>query len=143
MIDIASNPEEMLDGTETPQEIGVVAERYATQVLRHKGFSVRVMKRGPYDLLVDGKRIEVKAATPNSRLLWQVNLHRHGKLNEASVDFYVILLDMRRLQKKKPLVLVMPAPTGSPVLNLSIESLLTIYKKYVEDWEALRDDSLS
>lgn len=119
----------------TVQELGVNAERYACNILRAKGFSVKTMRyKSPFDLLCNGKRVEVKVARLNSRLNWSVNIHRHGQTDEKNVDVYIFLLDLRHLGKKKPLALIREAPVGSATVNFSLDSLLTIHNGDIENW---------
>jgi hypothetical protein len=48
-----------------------------------------------FDLLMDGKvRLEVKTSRPRKEnkngLAWKFSIHRHNKLNESGVDFYIL-----------------------------------------------------
>lgn len=125
----------------TPQELGVEAEKYVAGVLRAKGYAVSSVSKykAPFDLFCNGKRIEVKVARVNASLKWSVNIHRHGKLNEGSVDAYIFLLDFRHLDKKKPLVLLRKAPIECCTLTYSLDSLLTIHHKDIENWSVLEN----
>lgn len=125
-----------LDGT--AQDIGINAEHYVSRVLQNKGYSVRNTKhQAPFDILCNGKRVEVKVARCHSRLQWRVNIHRHGKLSEENVDAYIFVLDFRHLDKKKPLLLLRKAPIGSTAVSYTLDSLLTVHNKDIENWSVL------
>jgi hypothetical protein len=124
-------------------QLGLDGERFAELALKTRGMKVKRMPyKSPFDLLADGKRIEVKTATKRRTTFeWLVNFHRHGKLKESGVDAYVILLDMRHLGKKKPLILICPAPVGRLTRVYSIHSLLTKDHWQIENWSAIGADS--
>src|SRR6266568_1995853 len=94
----------------TSQEFGSDAEKYLQGVFRSRNFSVIKPEayNSPYDLLVNSKRVEIKAARPLSTIphKWLINIQRHSKVTEDQVDVYAILLDLRHLGKVKPLVLL-------------------------------------
>lgn len=87
----------------------------------------------PYDLLIDGKyRIEVKSGAERflrkgkySYRGWQFNIHRHGVLNEASVDFYVLSFAHRFLLLKAPVNKKTIAFQSRPLAKGK-------YRKYIE-----------
>ena len=122
----------------TAQDIGVKAEDYTVSLLRSRKMSVKAVGKGLFDLLADGLRVEVKVARKHhTEMRWNVNIHRHNVLNESSVDVYVVLLDLRCVGKKKPLVLLYKAPLGCKRLTYSMDSLLTIDHPAIENWSVL------
>ena len=120
-----------------PQKIGSLAEKHVGLLLRGRGFkTVRAPYLSPFDLVVDGARIEVKCANPSSQNSWKVNIHRHGVLKEERVDGYVIRLYKVPLTKK-PLNLVFRAPLGVLTMNFSYKSLIAEYSSAIDNWALL------
>jgi len=127
-----------LQDSDTAQELGVNAQVFVANAFRVRGYSVIAAPyHGPFDLLVNGKRVEVKVARKNERFLWHLNIHRHGKLDESNVDVYAILLDLRQVGKKKPLLLLRPAPIGAATIAYSIDTLLTIHNSQIANFGLL------
>src|SRR5215831_11117460 len=86
-------------------------------VLRSKKFkSVLVMPvtASPFDLLVDKKaRLEVKVggllSNGSGCAKWHFNLHRHNKIVDSKVDFFVLAIpDLNIFGIKRGLYLVIP-----------------------------------
>lgn len=64
----------------------------------------------PFDVVVNGRRIEIKSANFSSnRGAWSFNIHRHGKLDESQVDYYLFRLN---LVDRPPEHMLFPAPIG-------------------------------
>lgn len=109
-----------------PQRLGSDAETSVAQLLRAHGRTV--ISQGyydPFDLLVDGRRIEVKSATPRTdggNLFWLFNLHRHGVIAE-DYDAYVFRLEAVPYSKYA-VHLFAPAPIGRMSFAVSFRSLL-------------------
>lgn len=104
--------------------------------LYRSGFEVEKMSyRFPYDLLVNGKRVEVKEAK-FSKQCWTFNIHRHAKLDESHVDVYIL-----RLKNvpgfKASIHLIIPAPLKTKVIRISMRSLLTRYGIWFNNFKAL------
>lgn len=99
--------------------------------LRGRGLKVMKSKayRSPFDLLVNGWRVEVKIAEMNKRGKWQVNIHRHGKMTEDEVDFYVFCLRDVPLSTSD-IYLVRRAPLKSKTVSFTVRSLLSRYASW-------------
>jgi hypothetical protein len=121
-----------------PQAQGQSAERRVGKKLGSLGFNVRSMPyKGPFDILCEGKRIEVKQASPNQEYRWDINIHRHGVTNESNVDIYIVVLDGIPGNKRMPLYLVIPAPLGASRVAFSFSSLVRDHAKYIDNWELI------
>ena len=122
----------------TAQELGTSAEKKIVDALRKRGFkSIRAPYRSPFDLVVDGARVEVKCARSTSKGRWVVNFHRHGILDESKVDAYIVRL-MDVPSSLFPIHLVFKAPTGTLSVGYTFRSLVTDYASSVENWKLLR-----
>jgi hypothetical protein len=117
----------------SPQDFGTHAQGCVASLLRSKGFDVELRDyASPFDLLVNGRRVEVKAARPtswstkngrHSYTLWRLNLHRHGRLTENEVDFYVFRLEDVP-EFRNAVHLVVPSPAKSKTVSLTLRSLI-------------------
>jgi len=126
--------------TDKPQIHGRKAEVFVADKLRNLGFLVHKMPaRSKFDLLVGSKQVEVKAARFGADNSWRINLHRHGTLDESSVDAYVIVLSDIPGSGPMSLFLVIPAPCETPTLNISVPTLIRKYAKYVDNWDCLKE----
>jgi hypothetical protein len=95
----------------------------------------RAMPYGhPWDFEVNGLRIEAKCSS-YSKGRWNVNIHRHGILNEK-VDFYVVRLEGCPFWKNA-IHLVLKAPLNKHVINISPRSLMVTWGRFVNDIVAL------
>jgi len=104
--------------------------------LHGRGVSVRTAGYyAPFDLITDGNtRIEVKFAelrpiNPAKNLGWAFNIHRHGKVSNGSVDFYIFRCEMgKRIGKlmgfSNAIHLVIPSPIDKTVIAVSLRSLI-------------------
>lgn len=79
----------------------------------------------PFDLLVRSFKVEVKCAKP-IKGEWKFNIHRHNKVKESNVDFYILRLD-KFPYSKKAMHLVLKAPLRKPTVTVTIRSLLEKY----------------
>lgn len=91
-----------------------------------------------------GARLEFKASTWSYETgQWSFNIHRHGKLDESQVDFYVLRLESTGIAKaflgQAAIHLVIPAPIGTPTIFITPRSLLTRYAKYFNQVEQIRN----
>lgn len=72
------------------------SERAVADVLRRQGKTVvRSSYNAPFDLLVDGIRVDVKRSNcknANQRRFWKFILAKNGKLREEGTDYYVFCL---------------------------------------------------
>ncbi len=108
----------------TNTEKGRSGEKSVVAWLRSKGMKASLTKYAqPYDMLVNGWRCEVKTATMNSDGVWLFNIHRHGKLNEAEVDFYILVLEGVPFCKAA-IYIIKKAPISSPTVSISVRSLI-------------------
>ena len=85
-----------------PQKFGRTGEELVATLLSRYGCKVsRARKRQginaePFDLLVDGKPIEVKTSHPHlpakrpGLVFWRFNIHRHAILSEDKIFAYVL-----------------------------------------------------
>jgi hypothetical protein len=84
----------------------------------------------PYDAIYKGCRIEIKCSEFDGKK-WRFNIHRHGKLKEHEVDVYVLRLEGCKIfGGKAALHLVLPAPIGSPTVQITLRSLFSRYAQY-------------
>jgi hypothetical protein len=119
---------------------GRIGQTNVAGKLRHQGFE-KVLEVGyyePYDLWVDGMRVEVKRSLPQKNWRWLVNIHRHGKTKEAQVDFYVFCLDGIPGNDKMPIYLVFRAPLSVPTMSFSFSSLLRQHHNAIDNWDLMR-----
>jgi hypothetical protein len=118
----------------TRTAIGLRGERLVYQLLAHVyGRKVKRMPyMSPFDLLVDGARVEVKTATLK-RQQWLFNLHRHGKLSE-STDWYILRLEGVPLSKAA-IHLLLRAPAGKTTIAVTLRSLLNGQSAWADDFK--------
>lgn len=106
--------------------IGSIAERNIASLLKQSGREVIIQPTGSsFDLLVDGKKVEVKAASPQFKkhnLSWFFNLHHNGKLNECADLYVVCLMDVPF--SKSAIYMLYRSPLGCMTLNVSFRKLL-------------------
>jgi hypothetical protein len=128
----------------TQQELGISGEERVRNWLN--GYGIKSEHAGyssPYDLICDGRRIEVKTASmcaDNGIPTWRVNIHRHGKLDESNVDFYVIRLeDFPGM--KAALHLVVPSPIERSTLNINMRNLILRWSKYANAIDLIKPGS--
>lgn len=86
--------------------------------------------RSPFDLLVNGWRVEVKIADINKKGTWQVNIHRHGKLAEKDVDYYIFCLRGVPFSTSD-IYIVRRAPLRAKTVGFSVRSLISRYSSLV------------
>lgn len=111
----------------TRQELGVLAESRVRAILNAAG---RKAELGEYsrafDLSVDGWRVEVKCAEAqlhNGQPTWRFNIHRHGKLKEEYVDYYILRLESIPFVTNAVHYLL-KAPLASPTISISFRSIV-------------------
>lgn len=108
------------------QQLGKVAERNVAKILSFYGRTVAVQRhKSPFDLLVDGLRVEVKCSEMQMRdelPVWHFNIHRHGVVSEAT-DFYIFRLEHVPFSKK-PIHLLYRAPLNTHMACVSFRTLL-------------------
>jgi|ERR1700677_587994 len=109
------------------QTLGKIAENNVAKILRFYGRAVAVQRhQSPYDLLVEGERVEVKCADmrmENGMPFWTFNIHRHGVMSEET-DFYIFRLEHVPFSKY-PIHLLFRAPLNTHVACVSFRSLLS------------------
>ena len=81
----------------TSDEHGRQAELTFIRTARGMGAKVEHPPQWNFDFKVNGHRVEFKTARPRQPKRgspdWQFNLHRHGRLNEQTVDFYILCFE--------------------------------------------------
>lgn len=92
------------------------------------GRKVRRMPQShcPYDLLVDGLKVEIKTANPtkkNGRVVWQFSIHRHKILDESNVDFYIFVFQ-NVPGSNNSIYAKFPSPLGKKMIQFSFRKLL-------------------
>ncbi len=105
---------------------GAVGVRDVGNLLRHYGLRYKVMNyNDPFDLLISNKyAVEVKTAHRQvGENFWRVNIHRHGKVEETGVDFYLFRL-VNVPYSNAAIHLLEAAPVGKKVITISFRSLL-------------------
>ena len=76
----------------------------------------------PFDVVVNGKRVEIKVSTfHEDKGGWFFNIHRHGKIDESNVDFYLLCL-----KSQTDIFVLRPSPTGKLTILISKRSLKTM-----------------
>ena len=123
----------------TRTKLGKSGETDVAQKLRDvfQASVIQMPYNSPFDLLVNGIRVEVKRCTPSRRMRWEVNIHRHGKVNEGSVDVYIFCLDKIPGNGKMPVYLLLKAPLGTPRIAFSFSSLVRKYRDAIDNWSLL------
>jgi hypothetical protein len=130
------------------QDIGRIAERRVGAVLIMYGRSVSMarMRQGsnaePFDMLVDGKPIEVKTAEPRklssksdaNSFGWVFNIHRHGVVKENGLFGYVLRLE-NFPGSAYAVHMFFRAPLGVPTVQVSLKNIL----KRPEFYQAVQD----
>ena len=110
-------------------EFGIGRQNLFKSILIAHGRTVHSAPyRSPFDFLVDdGLRIELKSARMQLRVgkppYWFFNIHRHGKLNESTTDWYVLRLEGIPFHANA-IHLAVRSPIGHPTVLLSIRSLI-------------------
>lgn len=110
------------------QRTGKDAEISLKAICIQAGRIVQLMPyQSPYDLLIDGWRVKVKGASKRKLLQgrpgWYFNIHRHGKLHEGEVDFYILVFD-KVPEFKYSIFALVKAPVNKYVMIFSIRSLI-------------------
>jgi hypothetical protein len=130
----------------------ITSEWYAAQKqVRNwlsSGYGVRTSLASygaPFDLFTsNGTRIEVKfspllerrdpRARNGKKYIWFFNIHRHGKVSEQKVDFYILMCQptakTAAIGLETPVYLVVPAPLEKFTISISLRQLLTQWGKY-------------
>jgi len=107
--------------------------------LYYEGFKrVELLPGRATELIVDGARVGIKIASPNSKGQWYVNIARHGELNERGIDAYLIVLQKPPGNSFKSLMLIFKAPVGRVGYQFSFYSITRLYAAHVEDWPTLK-----
>jgi hypothetical protein len=125
----------------TSTEKGRRAETYVRNWLVSKGLEVSLTNGGPYDMVVNGWRCEVKMAPMNSKGKWTFNIHRHGKLNELEVDYYIFSLENVPYCKAS-IYLIKKAPMSCATFEVSVRSLIVRYSEDVHNVKPLFEKPL-
>ncbi len=120
------------------QKFGSDSERRVASILRQfYGREVIAMAyNSSFDISVDGWRVELKAARPNTTKepypVWVFNIHRHGVLNEVT-DFYILRLEQVPFTKSA-IHLLFRAPIGVTVLQISPRMLMNGLSSHTEEF---------
>jgi hypothetical protein len=96
----------------------------------------------PYDLLVETdtrgvfNRVEVKSSD-FCQGRWFFNIHRHNKMTENHVDFYVLRLD-KFPYRRKAMHLVIKSPIGKRTIKMTLQGLVSKYGVHANRTDLLR-----
>lgn len=111
--------------------------------LKARGFEV-VATKGPFDCVINGKRVEIKCADLGSYIQpgnysahWSFNIHRHNKVDESQVDVYVFRLDGVP-GFKSAIHLIIPAPLNTKNIHITFRSLMTKWGQFFNRFDLLR-----
>lgn len=125
------------------QQLGVGAEHKVKLLLRYHG--IKCVHVGGFkikqDLMVDGIRVEVKCASPlqskksQKAPNWFVNFHRHNKMSEGHVDYYIVRLVPVEIMGKRSIHLLFKSPVLTSTMNFTIHSLLSIHARNICAWD--------
>lgn len=125
------------------QRLGFNGEKAVAWTLRAYGRKVNITThRCPYDLFVDEKvRVETKVCAGRQKkipagteLIWQFNIHRHGRMPIIKPDVYILRLE--GLPKIKSAVhLLLPWNTDTKTFYCSFRSLINQrFSQQVDDF---------
>jgi len=126
----------------TSHQHGRAAEDTFMGTIRARGAKIYLARqRENFDFWVNGRRVEFKTARPTQTKrqspYWQFSLHRHGKLNESDIDFYVVCFEeIPYMQKNfygavQAPVQVKSLSYGMPDLLKHAESLHRLFEEIV------------
>jgi hypothetical protein len=105
----------------------------------------------PFDLYTPrGTRIEVKssefrAGKSSNNTGWIFNIHRHGKVNNDSVDFYVLRAEPGKFSRvlgfRYAFYLIIPAREMGKraTIVVSVRSLLTRYARHFGRFDLIKE----
>jgi len=135
----------------TRQEIGRHGEDAVYQMLCSVyGRNVRRMPYShPFDLLVDGIRVDVKTANSHRTskhnkefITWSFNIHKAGIVLSSQADCYVCRLEGVPYTSQA-IHLAFVSPIATPTINISMRALLNQgYAKEREQFIALTQGTL-
>lgn len=130
---ISQRRSEKRGGALDPRHIlGITGQRLVGKLLRDFGRNVEDQgPRAPFDLLVDGYRIEVKTGRIKPGGFWFLNVQSNGILDERS-DFYVFRLE----GSGEPIHLLLKSPLGVRGVKVSERSLSTRFSSAILDFQA-------
>lgn len=116
---------------------GIGCQKQVANILTRRGLHVQEQPyNAPFDLLVGGWRIEVKAArlrkVKNGQFLWTFNIHRHGDLDE-NCDAYIFRLEGVPHQSNA-IYMFFRAPLRVKVFSISMRSLLNSERTGIMDF---------
>jgi len=118
------------------------AGQEAVSELLNQNYGISTKKlpyNSSFDVLVGGVfRIEIKTARcciNKGVPRWRFNIHRHGKMTEEEVDFYILRLENVPYHKSA-LHLLVPSPAKSKIIEISIRSLLNKHSKHIQAFQA-------
>lgn len=127
------------------QKLGIGAEHKVHYLLKYHGLDsahvgrVHVKK----DLIVNGFRVEVKCSNPAPtngdpwKPVWFVNFHRHMKMSEDHVDYYIIRLVPAAFMEKRSFHLLFKSPVSVLTMSFTIHSLLSVHARNICAWDRL------
>jgi len=117
-------------------------EKKAANWLVSKGFKpIFQPYRRSYDLIVNGKRVEIKSARPRN-WKWRVNIHRHNHLDESKVDVYIFSL-YNFPGGKSGLHIIVPSPVKRSTMSFTVRSLISKWSRYVNAFEFLESKKMN
>lgn len=123
------------------QRYGLAAQQRIGNWLRNHYREVKPMSYGsPYDFLVCGKRVEVKACPCveiGDQLLWAFTIQGHWKHAERNVDVYVLRLE-NIPGFKSAIHLIIAAPIRRSTVSISLRNLISgKYAKHFNDFSVI------
>jgi hypothetical protein len=137
-----------------PQRFSVAKGHRGEQLVYQQLVSIfgrdahKMSARAPYDLIVDGIRVDVKTGFPRRQyakydlISWQFYIYKDGASPKIQPDCYVLRLEDLPYSKHA-MHLVCLAPIQSPTINISIASLLKQrWAKEYQQWIDLTQGKL-
>jgi hypothetical protein len=126
------------------QILGRSGEVNVCSLLRRAGRRANVVKhRRPYDLLVDGWKIDVKTAKPHLNYCngnvptWMFRIHSNYKMREHETDFYVFRFEQVPYFRQ-PIHLLVKSPIQKPFVAVSLRQLIIQWAHLANDFRRFR-----
>lgn len=119
------------------ETFGHSAETTVINRLKYQGIDTRRARvKAPFDILADGKPVEVKAARYSDGQ-WVFNIHRHGAMPNFPIHAYVLCLaDFPSYDQL--ITLVVPPKIKGYTVNINPRTLLRKWAKYADRWDVIQ-----
>lgn len=136
--DILESSDSVLSSDASNTHNGINSVYVVAALLRQYGYKAEICSSytSPYDLLVNGKRVEVKACARRESGDWSFNIHRHGVLDESQTDVYIFRLE-NVPEFSYAVHLLIEAPLETPTINISLRSLVIRYGRHYNQFGLL------